>query len=46
MWKTPSVFHISTRFSFPDSYRDASFFLFINPPFFVDNPFFAQKPLG
>ena len=32
MWETPSVFHISTRFSF-----FAPFFLFTVPPFFVQN---------
>ena len=31
MWETPSVFHISMRFSF-----FATFFLFARPPFFVD----------
>jgi hypothetical protein len=32
MWETPSVFHMLMRFSF-----FASFFLFVGPPFFVDN---------
>jgi len=39
--KLVRVFHIPTRFSF-----FASFFLFIRPPFFVDNSPGVQKPQG